>query len=117
MQPFSNPPATIVVLDEKEPLLPLNSPPVAMETRTSRAKCWVKQHIPRAFVYGLFFYIMFNAMNAPFMQQKSNEKDIVIDDSFRLESMQDVVAYNDKVVCVYMRWIHKVSHAHASNAM
>ncbi|CAO3639087.1 unnamed protein product [Mucor fragilis] len=95
MQPLSNPPATIVVLDEKEPLLPLNSQPVIIDTRPSRAKCWVKEHIPRALVYGLFFYIMFNAMNAPFMQWKSNEKDVAMDDSFQLESMQDVVTYNE----------------------
>jgi len=99
MQPLSNPPATIVVLDEKQPLLPLNSQPIIIDTRSSRAKCWIKEHIPRAFVYGLFFYIMFNAMNAPFMQRKSNEKDIAINDSFQLESMQDVVTYNDNVVC------------------
>ncbi|KAK4512911.1 Amino-acid acetyltransferase, mitochondrial [Mucor velutinosus] len=97
MQPLSNPPATIVVLDEKQPLLPLNSQPIIIDTRSSRAKCWIKEHIPRAFVYGLFFYIMFNAMNAPFMQRKSNEKDIAINDSFQLESMQDVVTYNDNV--------------------
>ncbi|KAL9547643.1 hypothetical protein MBANPS3_006061 [Mucor bainieri] len=98
MQPLSNPPATIVVLDEKEPLLPLNSQPtIIMDTRPSRARCWVKERIPRAIVYGLFFYIMFNAMNAPFMQWNSNKKDIVIDDSFQLESMQEVVAYNENV--------------------
>ncbi|KAL7311678.1 hypothetical protein PS15m_009411 [Mucor circinelloides] len=97
MQPLSNPPATIVVLDEKEPLLPLNSQPIIVDTRRSRAKCWFKERIPRALVYGLFFYIMFNAMNAPFMRWSYNDKDIVIDDSFQLESMQDVVNYNDNV--------------------
>lgn len=101
MQPLSNPPATIVVLDEKEPLLPLNSQPIIVDTRRSRAKCWFKERIPRALVYGLFFYIMFNAMNAPFMRWSYNDKDIVIDDSFQLESMQDVVNYNDNVVCIH----------------
>lgn len=100
MQPFSNPPATIVVLDEKEPLLPLNSEPVLVTDRKLRTKAWLTEHLYRALVYGLFFYIIFNVMNTPLIQFKGKEGDIVsVSNAFQLESLQDIKDYNENEVC------------------
>ena len=100
MQPFSDPPATIVVPNEKEPLLPLNSQPVLVTDRKFRTKTWLTEHIYRAVVYGLFFYIIFNVMNTPLIQFKAKEDDIIsVSNTIQLESLQDIKNYNENEVC------------------
>jgi hypothetical protein len=100
MQPFSsasNHLPTEIYTSEKAPLLPLSSqlvqPPVDCKTRT---KLWLKEHVPRALLYGFIFYFIFEFMQSSYM--KNNYRGDVSINQSRPEFSDDILAYNHKQV-------------------
>jgi hypothetical protein len=91
-------PHTDIYISEKDPLLPLNGqpaqPPVDCKTRT---KLWLKEHVPRAFLYGFIFYFIFGVMQSSYINKDYSRGDVSINE-FQLESSDDILAYNHNQV-------------------
>lgn len=91
-------PHTEIHISEKDPLLPLDSQPdqqpIDCKTKT---KLWLKEHVPRAFLYGFIIYFVFGLMQSPYMKDDHSRDDASIN-TFQLESADDVLAYNHNQV-------------------